>query len=143
MYRHTQRFGIVPGVLIGMGLIVIAVATLAVPLMVVIFIPLLWMAWTFSLLTVTVGTENVEWSFRGRFWRKRLRLAEIVEAKLVRNRWWYGWGIHLTPQGWLYNVGGFCAVELRTRSGRRYRVGSDEPEEMAREINRRLQKRGA
>ena len=43
--------------------------------------------------------------------RKRVRLAEIVGCEPIRIRWWYGWGIHLTPCGWLYNVSG-----LRRRS---------------------------
>ena len=42
--------------------------------------------------------------------RKRVRLAEIVGCEPIRIRWWYGWGIHLTPYGWL--------TIFRLRSGR-------------------------
>ncbi len=136
MYSHTQRFGILPGVILGAAALVFLVVTAFVPLMLVVFIPVVWIGWTFSTLTVTVGAETVEWAFRGGFWRKRVRLADLSEAKPVRNRWWYGWGVHLTPQGWLYNVGGLHAVQLRTKSGRRYRIGSDEPDVLAAEINR-------
>ena len=144
MYRHEQRFGIVPLVLLGIVLLSLAIATVFAPLALVAFIPLLWAAWTFSLLTIVVGPDTIDWFFRGGFWRKRVRLDEISDVKPVRNRWWYGWGIHLTPQGWLYNVRGLCAVEIRTKSGRRYRVGSDEPEQLAAEISqRKLPSRGA
>lgn len=142
MYRHTQRFGTLPGVAVIVGLVLAAISTVFAPLFVVVFIPLLWIAWTFSMLTVQVGAETVEWFFRGGFWRVRLRLADIVEATPVQNRWWYGWGIRRTPHGWLYNVRGLSAVEFRTRSGRRVRVGSDEPEALAAEIARRLRGHG-
>jgi hypothetical protein len=46
----------------------------------------------------------------------------------VRNKWWYGWGIRLTPHGWLFNVGGLDAVELELASGRKFRIGTDEPQ---------------
>src|SRR5256886_7235989 len=36
--------------------------------------------------------------------RKRVPMAEIAGCEPIRIRWWYGWGIHLTPYGWLYNV---------------------------------------
>jgi hypothetical protein len=44
----------------------------------------------------------------------------------ARNRWWYGWGIRLTPHGWLYNVWGLDAVEIRRTNGRTLRVGTDD-----------------
>jgi hypothetical protein len=138
MYRHEQRFGVVPKTVLGAALVVLAVLTVFAPLVLVAFIPLLWAAWTFSLLTIVVGPDTIDWFFRGGFWRKRLRLEDVVEARAVRNRWWYGWGIHLTPHGWLYNVRGLCAVEMRTKSGHRYRLGSDEPDTLAAEITRRL-----
>ena len=45
--------------------------------------------------------------------RKRVRLAQIVGCEPIRIHWWYGWGIHLTSCGWLYNVSGFDAVTIR------------------------------
>jgi hypothetical protein len=45
----------------------------------------------------------------------------------ARNSWPYGWGIHRTPHGWLYNVSGWEAVEVALASGKRLRLGTDEP----------------
>ena len=59
--------------------------------------------------------------------RKRVRLAEIVGCEPIRIRWWYGWGIHLTPYGWLYNVSGFDAVAITLRDGRKFALGTDDP----------------
>lgn len=59
--------------------------------------------------------------------QKKVRLAEIVGCEPVRIRWWYGWGIHLTPFGWLYNVSGFDAVLIRLRNGKKLALGTDDP----------------
>lgn len=52
---------------------------------------------------------------------------------------YYGWGIHLTPHGWLYNVSGSDAVEIRMKTGKKYRIGTDVPEELERAISRSIQ----
>ncbi|MFO1424355.1 MAG: hypothetical protein U1F70_12035 [Candidatus Competibacteraceae bacterium] len=44
--------------------------------------------------------------------RKRIPLAQIVAVEPVRNSWRYGWSIHRTPRGGLYNVSGWEAVEI-------------------------------
>jgi len=54
--------------------------------------------------------------------RKRVRLADIVGCEAIRIQWWYGWGIHLTPYGWLYNVSGFDAVAITLRDGQTSRL---------------------
>jgi len=61
-------------------------------------------------------------------------LAAIRTCIVVRNRWWYGWGIRWTPRGWLYNVSGLAAVELTLTDGRRLRIGIDEPERLCEAI---------
>ena len=48
----------------------------------------------------------------------------------VRNSWIHGWGIHRTPHGWLYNVSGWEAVEIALTSGKRFRLGTDEPQQL-------------
>ena len=50
--------------------------------------------------------------------------------------WWYGWGIHLTPYGWLYNVSGWDAVAITLRNGRRVSLGTDQPNELCAAIRR-------
>jgi hypothetical protein len=47
---------------------------------------------------------------------------------MVKNPWYYGWGIHLIPGGWLYNVSGWEAVELQMKNGNKYRIGTDDPQ---------------
>jgi hypothetical protein len=59
--------------------------------------------------------------------RKKFPVTGIETAGVVRNPWYYGWGIRKTPEGWLYNVSGLLAVELRMKSGEKYRIGTDDP----------------
>ena len=54
-------------------------------------------AWVFSSLTVEVSLDELTWYFGPGFWRKSIQRGEIASATPVRNKWWWGWGIHLTP----------------------------------------------
>lgn len=58
----------------------------------------------------------------------RFALTEVAVAKVTRSNLSEGWGIRITPRGMLYNVSGINAVEIALRSGRRSRLGTDEPE---------------
>jgi len=60
--------------------------------------------------------------------RKTVEVADIRKADVVRTRVWWGWGVHLTPAGWLYNVGGRWAVRLELASERAVMIGSADPE---------------
>ncbi len=59
--------------------------------------------------------------------RKVIDLSEVASCEPVQNKWWFGWGLRWIPGGWLINVSGWDAVELRYRSGGLLRVGTDEP----------------
>ncbi len=50
------------------------------------------------------------------------------------NPCYYGWGIRWTPNGWLYNVSGFYAVEIKMKTGKKYRIGTDAPNELEKAI---------
>lgn len=88
----------------------------------------------FSTLTIRVSRDTLAWSFGPGLIRKAVRVPEIVEARVVKNAWIYGWGIHLTPHGWLYNVSGRRAIEIGLQGGKRFRLGSDEPEALLRAL---------
>jgi hypothetical protein len=81
----------------------------------------------FYRLKITIDDETLCASFGPGIIHKRIRLAEIVGCEPIRTRWWYGWGIHLTPYGWLYNVSGFDAVAVTLRNGRKFALGTDDP----------------
>jgi hypothetical protein len=81
----------------------------------------------FYQLTITIDDESLCVSFGIGIIRKRVPIAEIVACEPIRIRWWYGWGIHLTPYGWLYNVSGLNAVAIALRGARKFALGTDDP----------------
>lgn len=85
----------------------------------------------FSRLTVTVYDQIIKIQFGLRIIRKSFPLKEIEAYRVVKNPWYYGWGIRFTPRGWLFNVSGFSAIELQMKNGKRYRIGTDDPDNFA------------
>jgi len=81
----------------------------------------------FYKLTITIDDEILCASFGVGLVRKKVALAEIAACEPIRIRWWYGWGIHLTPYGWLYNVAGLDAVAITLRDGRKFALGTNDP----------------
>jgi hypothetical protein len=134
-YRHTQ-FGSAIVVTCGAIALVLLVAALSSP------VRSLWIACVvllisgafFSTLTITIEDGILRASFGPGLIRKRVKLADVASVRPVPVRWWYGWGIHLTPRGWLYNVSGWKAVEITLRNGRRFCLGTDEPENLQKAI---------
>ena len=127
-YEHTQIGHVIIWTLLGIILIANGVTealahwpTLVVSLILLVCLVL------FYRLKITIEDETLWASFGAGIIRKRVRLAEIVGCEPIRIRWWYGWGIHLTPWGWLYNVSGFDAVAITLRDGKRLALGTDDP----------------
>ena len=136
MYRHTQ-VGTLTVVSVGAAIVVLVLITattgwhfvsIGVLAILVVLVVL------FYSLTVTVDQHELTCFFGPGLIRRRFGLAEIVGAVPVRNRWYYGWGIRLTPSGWMFNVSGLDAVELELVSGTRFRIGTDQPHELVRAI---------
>lgn len=81
----------------------------------------------FAALNIGVDRESVSIRFGVGLIRKEFLVRDIESHGIVRNPWYYGWGIRRTPDGWLYNVSGFSAVELCMKDGKKYRIGTDDP----------------
>lgn len=61
--------------------------------------------------------------------RKTIDLKTVQSVESVRNKWYYGWGIRVIPNGWMYNIGGLQAVEIvRKDKNSVLRIGSKHPE---------------
>jgi hypothetical protein len=90
----------------------------------------------FYKLTITIKNGTLCASFGIGIIRKRVQFAEIVGCETIRIRWWHGWGIHLTPYGWLYNVAGWDAVVITLRNDRKFALGTDDPHGLAAAIQR-------
>jgi len=138
VYRHVQwGFTAIPvAVLFAVILVPVFAASddepTWLPALVVAFtVGLTLLVLYFSRLEVTVDDGNVTAAFGLGKPHRVIPVVTIASAAVVRNRWWYGWGVRRAPSGWLYNVWGLDAVEIVTDGGSSFRVGTDEPEELA------------
>lgn len=67
--------------------------------------------------------------------RKTIDLNNVKAVETVRNKWYYGWGIRLISNGWLYNISGLDAVEIKRKdSVSIIRIGSKQPTVLKRAI---------
>ena len=112
-----------------------------IALLAVIVVALIATGIIFSRLTITIEDGFLRASFGPGLTVKNVPLSEIASCQPIRIRWWYGWGIHLTRYGWLYNVAGWDAVAITLRDGRKFALGTDDPQGLAAAI--RVQSRPA
>ncbi len=131
-YKHTQVGYLIivvmaaVMVLIGVVLASAGINWIAIGVLVFIAVALV----LFSSLTVVIWEEELEVRFGPGLIRKQFKLNEIESYKVVKNHWYNGWGIRLIPHGVLYNVSGFHAVEIKLITGKKYRIGTDVPQEL-------------
>ena len=139
-YEHTQVGYLIivamaaTMVLIGIVLANAGINWIAIGVLIIIAVALV----LFCSLTVVIWEEELEVRFGPGPIRKRFKLNEIESCKVVKNHWYNGWGIRLIPHGILYNVSGFYAVEIKLRTGKQYRIGTNVPQELEAAIQRSL-----
>jgi hypothetical protein len=88
----------------------------------------------FSSLTIRVEGGRLSWHFAIPTVSNSVLLNDVARVDVVRNPIIYGWGMHMIPRDWVYNVSGHTAVEVHLKDGTRLRLGTDEPEALARAI---------
>ncbi|NQV49871.1 MAG: hypothetical protein HQ507_05220 [Candidatus Marinimicrobia bacterium] len=142
-YKHSQRGILLPYVLSFAALISIAMLLLmpaesAMLGVSVLLLVLLICLYLFRSLTVEITSDRLTVWFGSGLIRKSIPLEDIIDARIVRNPWFYGWGIRFIPHGWMFNVSGFDAVELELKNKRKFRVGSDEANELVTALRRRI-----
>lgn len=132
-YRHTQVGTVILVFMLATLALLVAVvmSTGAHPAVLATGLILVVAGILFGSLTVEVDPSSVRLAFGPGLVRKSFPLSQIREVERVRNSWTYGWGIRLTPHGWLFNVSGLDAVEIRMAGGKQYRIGTDQPGELA------------
>ena len=91
-------------------------------------------SFAFSSLTIAVRDGQLSWWFGPGIVKKTVPLSTIVAAEPTTTSIFNGWGIHLTGRGWLYNVAGRQAVLITQEDGKRFLLGTDEPDTLAQTI---------
>lgn len=127
-YKHTQR-----GTVIIVAMLILFVIFLVLGIFVAheffITAPLLLLGvCLFGTLTIEIADGELRWHFGPGLIRKHVALADIATARVVRTNFLEGWGIHYSRFGWLYNVSGFDAVAVTLHDGKRFALGTNEPE---------------
>ena len=142
-YEHTQVGYLIivtiVAAMIAVGILLASVDLnwIAIGVLVVLAVALA----LFSSLTVVIWEEELEVRLGPGVIRKRFKLNEIESYQVVKNPWYYGWGIRLTPHGILFRVSGFHAVEINLRTGQKYLIGTDVPQELKEAIGQAVNSR--
>jgi len=142
-YKHTQTGNLV--------IITLVVTTLLIVGLMVVY-GFNWIAFAvlvilgvcvmlFGTLTVVIEGNTLEIRFGPGIIRKKISLTDIESFHIVKNPWYYGWGIRLTPHGWLYNISGLYAVEIKMKTGKKYRIGNDVPNELENAIRQFIERK--
>lgn len=85
----------------------------------------------FSSLKTQVGSGEIQLKYGVGLIRKQILIRDISEVKVVRNKWFYGWGIRFYGSGWLWNYSGLDAVELSFKDRNlKFRIGSRNAEKL-------------
>ena len=138
-YEHTQRGTLIITAVLAV-LLVIAASIVVFGLVWVTVIAggiMVLMLAIFSTLTVSVRQDALRICFGPiRAFKKIWPIYGIASVIMVTNPWYYGWGIRWTPYGPLYNIAGFEAVEVTLVSGKKIRIGTDEPDKLKRAIEK-------
>ncbi|MGI9606723.1 MAG: hypothetical protein ACR2P0_11355 [Acidimicrobiales bacterium] len=142
-YSHTQFGYVAPIVLVLLGVWFAVIGSLTdldssgLVLFGLVVLLIAVVVINFNRLTITIEAESetVEAAFGWGWPRKQIAIDEITSVDTVKNKWWYGYGVRKIPHGWMFNVWGQDAVEVRRASGRPFRFGTDEPVELAAAIS--------
>ncbi|MFC2024856.1 hypothetical protein ACFLTG_00360 [Chloroflexota bacterium] len=139
-YKHTQVgyliIAVMAAVMVWIGVVLANTGMNWIAIGVLVFIAVALVL--FSSLTVVIREDELEARFGPGLIHKQFKLSEIESCQVVKNHWYYGWGIRLTPHGVLYNVSGFHAVEIKLRTGKKFRIGTDVPQELEEAIKQAI-----
>jgi len=142
-YEHTQvGYFIIVAIVAAMVAIGIILANTGVNLIAIAVMVVLAVALVlFPSLTVLIRKEELLVQFGPGVIRKRFKLNEIESCQAIKNPWYYGWGIRLTPHGMLFRVSGFHAVQIKLITGKEYLIGTDVPQELEEAIRQTISHR--
>ncbi|AZG73961.1 hypothetical protein [Shewanella livingstonensis] len=134
-YKNTQ-LGIAMLSILGVVFLILVFASITKPNEPIEFayVIVVLVAILFSSLTIKLKEGKISWFFGPGFWNKSLELSQIESARVVRTKWYCGLGIRLISTGWLYNVSGLTAVELKLKNGTTVSLGTNDPDNLIKAI---------
>jgi hypothetical protein len=127
-YKHTQ-IGYLLIIALGAATLLIGRLTIITrfnPGAILLLVLMILFLAIFATLTVEVKEQTINIQFGIGIIRKRFSLKDVQTYRAVKNPWYYAWGIHVIPNGLIFNVSGWEAVELQMKNGTKYRIGTDD-----------------
>ena len=90
-------------------------------------------------MTIKIDVEEIKISYGFGLIRKTIKLSKIENISIVKNPWYYGWGIRLIPNGWLFNISGSNGLELEFKDKKGIiRIGTKDSAKLKNEIRKRM-----
>lgn len=148
-YHHTQVSPVILGAYVA-GMVILALGyrsiagsqapgaarTGVLALVTVVAIGVTIVTIVFSSLTVDVRAGAVRWHFTAGLIHGSVNVRDIEGVSRARSSASRGWGLRRTPDGTAYLVSGLDVVRIRTRDGRQFDLGTNEPERLMQAIER-------
>ena len=104
----------------------------AVGIMGFVVLTLLICLLVFYKLTITIDNTYIRFSLGTGLIAKKYKISDIKSCKAVSNNLIHGIGIRMIPGGWLYNVSGLRAIEIKFNNSKSViRIGTDKPGEIS------------
>lgn len=144
MYTHTQQGKIIliTAFIIGFYFVFISFFLPFNLFSIILYCAIIVLLLSFSTLTIGITKKDVTIKFGIGIIQKKILLSTIENVTIVRNKWWYGWGIRfiLFKNTIIYNVSGLDAVELSLITGKKIRIGTDEAKKLHKALNSSISK---
>ena len=77
----------------------------------------------FFSMTIELKGDTLTWFFGFGFWRKVVRVSDIVDMSFYQTKWYHGIGIRMLSDGWLYNASTGTALKLSLSGGKHIYIG--------------------
>ncbi len=91
---------------------------------------------SFYSFTIQIANEKLNFWFGFGVGRKSFPIEGIRSVEIVKNPWYYFWGIKSIPGGWLYSIAaGGRAIELIFKDNKKIRLGTNSPEEIKQRLD--------
>ena len=91
----------------------------------------------FSKLRTLIEDDKISLKFGIGIFKRKIPISSISSVEVVRNKWYYGWGIRFYGKGWMWNYKGLDAVELHFKNKKgTFRIGSGKAEELKNTLDR-------
>ncbi len=89
----------------------------------------------FFQMRTSVGNGKIKISYGIGLIKKTISIHNIEQIKIVRNKWYYGLGIRKLKNGWLYNIHGLDAIELKMKNSKYIiRIGTADSKKLKKKI---------